>query len=113
MVMQLAIKEVIQQRVRQEAEEYREKFINEQKREHEKAVEEYERLLTEHYQSEIRLEFFKAINKLNAGSEKHMNLDELNQQQILLLKKIKDIESSGALESYDAVMEAIKAVNKE
>ena len=34
------------------------------------------------------------------------------QQQILLLKKVKDIENSGALEEYDAVMQAIKELSE-
>ncbi len=108
----MAVKEAIQQRARQAAEEYKVKFINEQKERYDKVIEEYEELLTEYYQLEVRLEFFKAMDKLNAQQEKSKDTDKLTQNQIVLLKKIKDIENSGELERYDAVMEAIKAVNK-
>lgn len=109
----MAIKEVIQQRARQAAQEYREKFINEQRGEHEKTITEYEKLLTEHYQLEFRLEFLRAMGALKAESDQRQDTEGLVQRQIVLLKRIKDIENAGALEGYDAVMEAIKTVSKE
>jgi hypothetical protein len=111
--MQLAIKEIIQERARQVAEEYKEKFFYEQKREYEELIAEYEELLTEYYQLEIKLNFFRAMDKLDVQYEKRKELDELMQRDIVLLKRIKDIENSGVLEKYDAVVEAIKAINKE
>lgn len=111
-VIDLAVKEVIQERAKQAAQEYKVEFINQQKEKYDEVVEQYEELLTEYYQLEIRLEFAKAIHKLNAEQDKSGDTDKLAQRQIVLLKKIKDIENSGTLESYDAVMEAIKAVNK-
>ncbi len=108
----MAIKDVIRERAWQAAQEYKVKFINQQKSEYEKAVREYEELLTEHYQLEFELEFIRAIGKQNPESDKGKNMEELKQRQIVLLKKIKDIENSGVLERYDAVMEAIKAVNE-
>ena len=56
----MAIKEVIQERARQTAREYRDKYINEQKGEYEKVITEYESLLTEQYQLEFRLDFLRA-----------------------------------------------------
>ena len=109
----MAIKEVIQERARQTAREYRDKYINEQKGEYEKVITEYESLLTEQYQLEFRLDFLRALDRLKPVSEKRNDMEELKQRQIVLLKKTKDIENSGALEGYDAVMEAIRTVSQE
>lgn len=108
----MSIKEVIQERAQQAAQEYRVKFINEQKREYEKTVTEYEDLLTEKYQLDFRLEFIRAMERQKSEPEKDRDTEELKQRQIVLLKKVKDIENSGILETYDNVMEAIRAVNE-
>ena len=108
----MAIKEVVRERARQAAREYRETFIGEQKEKYEKAVREYEALLTEQYQLEFRLDFLQALDKGGPPPDKR-DREELKQRQIVFLKKIKDIENSGALEGYDAVMEAIRTVDRQ
>jgi hypothetical protein len=108
----VSIKEVIQERALKAASEYRVKFINEQKQKYEQTAARYEELLTEHYKLEFRLEFMKALNKQEDDQDRLREMEELKQHQLLLMKKIRDIENSGALEAYDAVMEAVHAVEK-
>lgn|GEM_PF-5727160 len=108
----MAIKEEIQKRAKEAALAFKEKFINEQKEKVEKIIGEYEKLLTEYYQLEVKLSFYKAMEYQNPEKERKKETEELMQQQILLLKKVKDIENSGALEEYDAVMQAIKELSE-
>lgn len=108
----MGIREVIHKRAKQAAQEYKVDFINEQKSEYEKIVTEYEKLVTEQYQLDFRLEFVRAMERQKSEPDKDKDIEKLKQRQMVLLKKIKDIENSGILEQYDTVMEAINAVNK-
>ena len=109
----MAVKEKIRERAKQAAQEYKVTFINEQKEKYDKIIEEYEKLLTEHYQLEFKLEFYKAIDKQKTDIKPQEDMDKLMQREMVLLKRIKDIENSGILEAYDAVMEAIEAISRE
>lgn len=109
----MAVKEKIQQRAKQAAQEQKVQFIKEQKEKYDKIIKDYEEMLTEYYQLEFKLEFFKAIDKQKTNLEQPEDMDKLIQREMVLLKRIKDIENSGMLETYDAVMEAIEAISKE
>lgn len=113
MNLELAVKEKIQERAKQAAQEFKVKFINEQKEKYGKIIKEYEEMLTEHYQLEFKLEFFKAIDKKETDIKQPEDMDKLIQREMVLLKRIKDIENSGTLEAYDAVMEAIETISNE
>lgn len=104
----MGIKDTIQKRAKQEAEQYKDRFIKEQKERHEKKTLEYEDLLTQYYQLEIKLNFLKTMEKHRPEEERNKEIGKLKQQHILLLKKIKDIENVGVLEEYDAFTVAIK-----
>lgn len=108
----MAVKEKIQQRAKQAAQEQKVQFIKEQKEKYDKIIKDYEEMLTEYYQLEFKLEFFKAIDKQKTNLEQPEDMDKLIQREMVLLKRIKDIENSGMLETYDAVMEAIEAISK-
>ncbi len=108
---ELRIKEAIQQRAKKQAEEYKENLIKEEKDKYDQTIAEYENTLIEHYKLEIRIKFMEAMLNTYPNKDISKEIKEIKEKNIILFKKVQDIQNSGILDKYDAIMEAIKSIS--
>ncbi|NMA95559.1 MAG: hypothetical protein GX974_05925 [Clostridiales bacterium] len=110
--MKLGIREIIANKAKEAAKEYRKEFINSQQKKYHDSLSQYEEALTRYYELEIKLKFSEMVHSQKPSKAKADELKELKQEHILVLKEVKDIERSGILEEYDVVMRAIESIQK-